>query len=450
MGTDSGFVNSKTSDYDQAMQAAQQIKRSVNKRYKRLEIEVDGIFGRLLLLKKKKYAALKIVDWKKRIFEKELKGLDVVRRDWCGLARMLGEEVLGQVLECREGKEAAVHWIHNYLTERAAEMDAGSVPVQSFVINKGLTKAPKDYPDAKHQPHVQVALREMARGKSVLAGQEVAYVICQSSGEEGPKASFAERARHPHEMQQDSSLKVDLAWYKSQQIHPVISRLLVCVDGTDAARLAECLGMDSTRSAKHSAIAAYDSASAISDYASMAQADVSALLDRDRRWKNVSTQLAGVSCPTCAKQVTWEVLLRPDVESAAKEFTADKFFRCGECAAEINPRVAQNHLVMQIRKLLKEHCEGWVQCGEELGGTNMRTRRLKQGKNEVPERYVFQELEYMEHPCEAAVACIAGGDSRSCGDAIKGMQRTSKRLLECNGNNWVDCGQLFSSIFGAS
>lgn len=32
----------------------------VNKRYRLLEIEMDGIFKRMLLLKKKKYAALKI------------------------------------------------------------------------------------------------------------------------------------------------------------------------------------------------------------------------------------------------------------------------------------------------------------------------------------------------------------------------------------------------------
>merc|ERR1712048_493070 len=38
--TDSVFVNSKTKEFDQAMQVAQQIKRSVNKRYKRLEIEI--------------------------------------------------------------------------------------------------------------------------------------------------------------------------------------------------------------------------------------------------------------------------------------------------------------------------------------------------------------------------------------------------------------------------
>merc|ERR1712100_78362 len=85
--TDSVFVNSKTKEFDQAVQVAQQIKRSVNKRYKRLEIEIDGVFARLLLLKKKKYAGLKIIDWASKKFEQELKGLDVVRRDWCGLAK---------------------------------------------------------------------------------------------------------------------------------------------------------------------------------------------------------------------------------------------------------------------------------------------------------------------------------------------------------------------------
>merc|ERR1740123_731334 len=67
--TDSVFVNTKTHEHDQAMQAAQQIKRSVNKRYKRLEIEIDGVFATLMLLKKKKYAAVKVVDWEKRSFE---------------------------------------------------------------------------------------------------------------------------------------------------------------------------------------------------------------------------------------------------------------------------------------------------------------------------------------------------------------------------------------------
>ena len=57
--------------------------------YKLLEIEIDGVFKSLLLLKKKKYAALNVVNWGSRDEQivKEVKGLDMVRRDWCQLSK---------------------------------------------------------------------------------------------------------------------------------------------------------------------------------------------------------------------------------------------------------------------------------------------------------------------------------------------------------------------------
>ncbi len=42
---------------------------------------------------------------------------------------------------------------------------AGLVPLNKFIITKQLTKRPDDYPDAKNQPHVQVALRRRSAGK---------------------------------------------------------------------------------------------------------------------------------------------------------------------------------------------------------------------------------------------------------------------------------------------
>merc|ERR1719221_1527822 len=115
----------------------------------------------------------------------------------------------------KEGKEESVQWVHNFLEEQGKEMDSNRVPLQRYVITKGLTKDPKDYPDAKNQPHVQVALRLIARGKAVRPGQEIEYVICEA---EGSKTSMADRARHPHEFQLDMSLRVDIDWYKKQQV----------------------------------------------------------------------------------------------------------------------------------------------------------------------------------------------------------------------------------------
>lgn len=70
-----------------------QIKSEVNKLYKLLEIDIDGIFKSLLLLKKKKYAALTVEPTGdgKYVTKQELKGLDIVRRDWCDLAKETGK-----------------------------------------------------------------------------------------------------------------------------------------------------------------------------------------------------------------------------------------------------------------------------------------------------------------------------------------------------------------------
>ena len=52
--TDSIFVNSRTRDLQQAIEVGRQIKKEVNKQYRKLQIGIDGMFNKLLLLKKKK------------------------------------------------------------------------------------------------------------------------------------------------------------------------------------------------------------------------------------------------------------------------------------------------------------------------------------------------------------------------------------------------------------
>lgn len=67
----------------------------MNKLYKLLEIDIDGVFKSLLLLKKKKYAALMVEQQGDGRYttKQEFKGLDIVRRDWCDLAKESGKSV---------------------------------------------------------------------------------------------------------------------------------------------------------------------------------------------------------------------------------------------------------------------------------------------------------------------------------------------------------------------
>lgn len=54
------MVNTGKDRLEDVMQQGQAIKKEVNKHYRLLEIDIDGVFKSLLLLKKKKYAAMKV------------------------------------------------------------------------------------------------------------------------------------------------------------------------------------------------------------------------------------------------------------------------------------------------------------------------------------------------------------------------------------------------------
>ena len=78
--TDSIMIYTGSDDWDKVQQLGKEVKKAVNKKYKLLEIEIDGVFKSMLLLKKKKYAALiasKDRKTGKIHLEKETKGLDL-------------------------------------------------------------------------------------------------------------------------------------------------------------------------------------------------------------------------------------------------------------------------------------------------------------------------------------------------------------------------------------
>ena len=259
--TDSIMVNTKSHDFMQARALGNKLIRFVNMEYRKLVLEEDYVFKAMLLLKKKKYAALKVVQGPNntKTTKLEMKGLDIVRRDWCPLVKELGTECLKELLECGEDIEDRVNTIHDELRKVRADMVANQINIEKYVITKQLTKSVDEYPDAKHQAHVMVAKRRLEAGKQdgVKAGETVPYIIALESdmslqdiadgkaGSSGGKG-LAERAFHPEEVI-ERGLKVDLHYYLSQQVHPVISRLCTPIEETDGAKMAECLGLESNK-----------------------------------------------------------------------------------------------------------------------------------------------------------------------------------------------------------
>jgi DNA polymerase alpha subunit A len=111
---------------------------------------------------------------------------------------------LDQVLS-GEVTEVVVERIHEYLTTTGEDVRAGKIKLDEFVIFKRLGKAPEDYPDAKSQPHVQVALRMKAKGGNARAGDVMPYIFCLGETDETSKTAQAERARHPDELRRAES-----------------------------------------------------------------------------------------------------------------------------------------------------------------------------------------------------------------------------------------------------
>jgi DNA polymerase alpha subunit A len=108
--TDSIMINTGTNQLQASLDMGKKLKSKVNALYKCLEIEIDGVFKSLLLLKKKKYAALKY-----EVIQ-EMKGLDMVRRDWCPLSKTVGNYVLSQILSGKS-REEVVFNLNEYLSD---------------------------------------------------------------------------------------------------------------------------------------------------------------------------------------------------------------------------------------------------------------------------------------------------------------------------------------------
>lgn len=242
--TDSIMVDSRSDKLEDAKRIGREIQVQCNKHFKLLELEVDYIFKTILLLNKKKYASLVVKERPNGevVFDKEVKGLDMVRRDWCVISKMVGSDILDYILS-GNSRDEIVESIHDYLQQTAERMRSGEEPIEQFVITKSLNKQPEQYPDRAKQYHVQVALALRAQGKPVGVGSHIAYVLCK---EEEPGSG--RRAYHPEEVKRSGGkLNIDVEWYLESQIHPPVNRLCAHIEGTSSPQLAHCLGLDTSK-----------------------------------------------------------------------------------------------------------------------------------------------------------------------------------------------------------
>jgi len=359
--TDSIMINTRSQDLALVKQLGNRVKKEVNALYKELEIEIDGVFKTMLLLKKKKYAALTIVEKNGEITTKrETKGLDVVRRDWCSLSHQVGYYILNLVLSHSQ-RETLVDECHEYLRMMAADVNTpGKVPLDKFIIHKGLTKNPEEYADRNAQPHVQVALRMKAAGKSARALDTIPYVIC----EDGTTNSATQRAYHPDDLRRNLELRIDVGYYLKNQIHPVVSRLLEPIEGMDNAMIAECLGLDAAQ---------YRREYQEREYQEDVGLGLSTQLSDEERFNTASPLV--VKCPECGNVEE----NFPGVFRQREGFAR----RCGllctnsSCTYVYTAAYLSNMLTLASRKYITTYYQTYLVCDEpSCSRGNQQTRQL--------------------------------------------------------------------------
>ncbi|XP_035145070.1 DNA polymerase alpha catalytic subunit isoform X3 [Callithrix jacchus] len=358
--TDSIMINTNSTNLEEVFKLGNKVKSEVNKLYKLLEIDIDGIFKSLLLLKKKKYAALVVEPTSdgKYITKQELKGLDIVRRDWCDLAKDTGSFVIGQILS-DQSRDIIVENIQKRLIEIGENVLNGSVPVSQFEINKALTKDPQDYPDKKSLPHVHVALWINSQGgRKVKAGDTVSYVICQ----DGSNLTASQRAYAPEQLQKQDNLTIDTQYYLAQQIHPVVARICEPIDGIDAVLIAAWLGLDPTQFRVHH----YHK-----DEENDALLGGPAQLTDEEKYRDC--ERFKCRCPTCGTENIYD-----NVFDGSGTDMEPSLYRCSNIDCNASPLTftvqLSNKLIMDIRRFIKKYYDGWLICEEPT--CRNRTRHL--------------------------------------------------------------------------
>ncbi|GFU23948.1 DNA polymerase alpha catalytic subunit [Nephila pilipes] len=334
--TDSIMINTNQTEMDEVMQLGNKVKAEINKLFRLLEIDIDGVYKPMLLLKKKKYAALSltVLSNGQVVTKEEMKGLDIVRRDWSQLAKDAGQYIIKEILS-NKSKDEIVDNIHSHLISLGEAVSQGKKSLTDYIIYKQLTKNPEDYSNQKNLPHVMVALRMNAKGgKKLKMGDTVSYIICL----DGSDLPSTQRAYHPDELKNSEILKIDVLYYLTQQIHPVISRLCAPIEGADAAMIAKLLGLDASK---------YQSVIRDVEDEEDKLLNPSSLFDDEDRFKDCDRLILKCPMQQCSHEIVIDSCYTKEAMSVHCQFHS-----CPQCKTHLLPYAA--NLRNQLEKIMKQ------------------------------------------------------------------------------------------------
>ena len=260
-------------------------------------------------------------------------------------------------------------------------------------------------------PQVQVALRELSRGKTVRKGDVVSYIITGDgkSSEPAPKRAYA-----PADLKADSSLVPDVEWYLGKQIFPPVERLCANIAGTSTSQLAEQLGLDIKRYSSHQT----------QHNSSSDDVEIHPLesqIPDEVRFGDCARLT--IRCRKCKTASAFEGL------AAAPERVSAAGLLCGGCGSVISTLSIVAQVEHAVREQTSRYYEGWLVCDDSQCGN--RTRQMSvygtrcigpkglardclgRMRYEYTEKAVYNQLVYFASLWDVDKARTKAGDTKN-------------------------------------
>eukprot|EP00177_Eucheuma_denticulatum_P001429 GFKZ01002578.1.p1 GENE.GFKZ01002578.1~~GFKZ01002578.1.p1 ORF type:complete len:1531 (+),score=264.94 GFKZ01002578.1:285-4877(+) len=448
--TDSLFVYTGLEDISGVRKLGAELKRDVNKKYRTLEIEIDAIYKKMLLLKKKKYAALKVVDpTNPDKVVREVKGLDLVRHDWCDLSHEASEYFLSEIFKGQsENIEEAIGNVTTFLSNLADNVNNNKNALAKYVITRSLTKRPQDYPDGVSLPHVAVALRLTKKlNRSIKPGDYIKYVVCLPPGDakyESGSKGIAQRSYHPDEVNNpESKLVVDAKYYLENQVLPPIIRLCDPIESVEISRIATSLGLDGRRYERK-------------EYSEGMDGSMLALGPQSASEKFQNVDTVSIPCLKCGHVTELEGVKFRATGKAVKSSGLE----CFKCHTRFPQTLLINSITLSLRKWKRKYYTAPLVLGGDDGTRRRETRNISMGGNatqirrEFDEAWLYKQLRYVRYlvDVEAVWRQIPRHEdmpnpmSRVDLAMYKELLQTVDQAFDANAYRYVDLSQFLTPL----
>lgn len=240
--------------YMKAKESVLEFQKMINAKYKHIYLDFEAAFAKLLIYTKKKYAALTFdLDSHKQ----ELKGLELVRRDYANVGTELCREVLNLILNPNDldVKSTAVTFKEKSKDEIVQEKEEKLLkniyalcleyykgiqdrPVEDFVISTVLGKDLSTYEQSSNLPHIKLGQRLKKEKNVVFVSNDVInYVMGKDTHRHINKTKENVTVFHPKE-----AFEVDYVWYIKNQVVPQLYRLLALIKNVQMEKIGMIFG----------------------------------------------------------------------------------------------------------------------------------------------------------------------------------------------------------------